>query len=100
MKSAREEQKHLPEDRPGCRLGGAHHQGPRQDHEVPGAGYEHLRNSCEKYGVGGLELQILCYVERSIHVGDKQEDADQAQGEPFGGVGEGVWPPISPYCNH
>ena len=30
MKSAREEQKHLPEDRPGCRLGGAHHQAPRE----------------------------------------------------------------------
>ncbi len=81
MKSSREEQ-HLPGDRLGCRLGGAHHQGPRQDHEVPEAGDEHFRNSSEKDGVGGLELQILCYEERSIHVGDKREDADQAQGEP------------------
>jgi hypothetical protein len=61
---------------------------PAQVPDVPRPGDEHLQNSCEKDDVGGLELQILCCEESSIHVGDKQEDADQAQGEPFGGVGE------------
>ncbi len=88
MISAHEEQR-LQGDRRGCRLRGAHHQGPQQVHEVPGAGDEYLRISCENYGVGGLELQILCNEESSIHVGDKQEDAGQAPGDPFAGVGEG-----------
>ncbi len=50
--------------------GGAHHQGPRQAQEDPGAGDEHFFNKCSKiYGLGRLEVQILCYIrnkERSI----------------------------------
>jgi hypothetical protein len=99
MKSVQEEPQLLG-DRPGSRLGGAHHQGPRQVHDVPRPGDEHLRNSCEKDGVGGLELQILCGEESSIHVGDKQENADQAQGELMEEWGKLLLPPISPDCNH
>jgi hypothetical protein len=47
--------------------GGAHHQGPGQAHENPGAGDEHFYNKCSKiYGLGRIEVQILCYKERSI----------------------------------
>ena len=46
--------------------GGAHHQGPRQAHEDPGAGDEHLYNKYSKnYGVGGLQVQS--YVMRRGH---------------------------------
>jgi hypothetical protein len=83
MKSAQEEQQ-LPGDRPGCRLGGAHTRDPSKT--MRSLGQEMII-----YGtaVGGLELLLICCKERSLHVGDKQEDAGQAQGEPFGGVGEG-----------
>jgi hypothetical protein len=38
--------------------GGAHHQGPQQAHEDPGAADEHFYNKYSKnYGVGGLQLQ-------------------------------------------
>ncbi len=38
--------------------GGAHHQGPQQAHEDPGAGDENFYNKGSKsYGVGGLEVQ-------------------------------------------
>jgi hypothetical protein len=41
--------------------GGAHHQGPRQAHEDPGAGDENFCNKFSKdyknYGVGGFEVQ-------------------------------------------
>ncbi len=38
--------------------GGAHHQGPRQAHEDPGAGDQHFYNKCSKiYGLGRLEVQ-------------------------------------------
>ena len=38
--------------------GGAHHQGPWQAHEDPGAGDEHFYSKSSKnYGVGGLEVQ-------------------------------------------
>ncbi len=37
---------------------GAHHQGPHQAHENPGAGDEHFYNKYIKnYGVGGLDVQ-------------------------------------------
>jgi hypothetical protein len=66
--------------------GGAHHQGPGQAHEDPGEGDEHFCNKCSKiYGLGRLEVQILCYMERS----GKQEDAGLVQGVPPGGVGQG-----------
>ncbi len=46
--------------------GGAHHQGPRQAHEDPGAGDEHFFKKYSKnYGVGGLEVQS--YVMRRGH---------------------------------
>ena len=46
--------------------GGAHHQGPRQAHEDPGAGDEHFYNKYSKnYGVGGLQVQS--YVMRRGH---------------------------------
>jgi hypothetical protein len=46
--------------------GGAHHQGPRQAHEGPGAGDEHFYNKYSKnYGVGGLQVQS--YVKRRGH---------------------------------
>jgi hypothetical protein len=46
--------------------GGAHHQGPQQAHEDPGAGDEHFYNKyCKNYGVGGLEVQF--YVKRRCH---------------------------------
>ncbi len=59
---------------------------------VPGKSMRSLArawNSSEKYGVGGLQLQILCYEESSIHVEGKREDAGQAQREPPVGVGQG-----------
>ncbi len=47
---------------PAIEPGGAHHQGPLQAHENPGAGDVHFSNKCIKnYGVGGLEGQIICY---------------------------------------
>ncbi len=69
--------------------GGAHHQGPLQAHEDPGAGDENFYNKCIKnYDFGGLEVQT--YVEKmSIHVGGRQKDAGMAKGEPPRGVGEG-----------
>ncbi len=40
------------------RPGGAHHQGPRQAHEDPGAGDEHFYSKSSKnYGVAGHEVQ-------------------------------------------
>ena len=56
MKSAQEEQRPQ-EDRLICQLGGAHHQGPRQVHEVSGAGDEHFQYICEKDGVRDLEVK-------------------------------------------
>ncbi len=45
---------------------GAHHQGPQQAHENPGAEDEHFYNKyCKNYGVGGLEVQS--YVKRRGH---------------------------------
>jgi hypothetical protein len=52
---------------PAVQPGGAHHQGPQQAHVDHGAGDEHFYNKYRKnYGVGGLEVQILCYEERSL----------------------------------
>ncbi len=46
--------------------GGAHHQGPRQAHEDPGAGEKYFfSKSSKNYGVGGLEVQF--YVMRRGH---------------------------------
>jgi hypothetical protein len=47
--------------------GGAHHQGPQQAHEDPGAGDEHFYNRyCKNYSAGGLEVQSS-YVKRRGH---------------------------------
>ncbi len=46
--------------------GGAHHQGPQQVHEDPGAGDEHFYNKyCKNYSIGGLEVQSC--VKRTDH---------------------------------
>ncbi len=46
--------------------GGTHHQGPLQANEGPGAGDVHFYNKCSKnYGVGRVEVQILCNEERT-----------------------------------
>jgi hypothetical protein len=72
--------------------GGAHHQGPKQAHEDPGAGDGHFYNKyCKNYSIGGLEVQS-CVKKRGhsvTHVGGKQEDAGLDQGELPGDVGQG-----------
>jgi hypothetical protein len=55
----------------------------------PGAEAEYFQDNCEERGAGGLEIQILCYEERSIDVRaltGKEEDAGLAEEEPPGGV--------------
>jgi hypothetical protein len=50
-----------------------------------------FRTTVRKDVAGGLEIQILCYEERSIYVRaftGKEEDSGLAQEVPLGGVGE------------
>ncbi len=47
------------------------------------------RTAVRKDVTGGLQVQMLWYEKRSIHTGGRQKDAEMAQGEPPGGVGEG-----------
>jgi hypothetical protein len=61
MKSAQEEQQ-LPGDRPGCRLGGAHHKAPGEPFGGVGEGglasFCYLRNSVCKYVRNSGEFQV------------------------------------------
>jgi hypothetical protein len=50
---------------------GTHHQEPWQAHTVSGAGDKHYRNNSMNDGVRGLEIHILCFEKRSIHVEGK-----------------------------
>ncbi len=83
--------------------GGAHHQGPRQAHEDPGAGDEHFYIKCSKiYGLGRLEVQILCYIrnkERSILLEASNRTQDWFKENLQEVWDKEVWPPSSPDCS-
>jgi hypothetical protein len=77
--------------------GGAHHPGQRQAHEDPGAGDEHFNNKCSKfYGLGKLEVQILCYQERSIMLEASKRTQDWFKENLQEVWDKEVWPPSSP----
>jgi hypothetical protein len=76
-------------DCPGHQPGQAHHQRPRQVHEVPGTGDEHFRTSIRKMvsedGPGSRKLPL--HLPAGQHsCPQQQEDAGLAQGEPYQGV--------------
>jgi hypothetical protein len=67
-KSAQEAQG-LQGERPGCRPGGAHQQDSRRRPMwSPAQEINNSRNNRKIDGVRGLEIHILCFEERSIHV--------------------------------
>jgi hypothetical protein len=77
--------------------GGAHHQGPRQAHEHPGAGDEYFYNKCIKnYGVVGLQVQT--YVTRRCQfMSEEGKRMQEWLQENLPEVWEKeVWPPSSP----
>jgi hypothetical protein len=80
--------------------GGAHHQGPRQAHEDPGAEDEHFYNKCSKnyksYGVRGFEVQTYV-MRRCQFMSEEGKRMQEWLKENLLKVGEKeVWLPSSP----
>jgi hypothetical protein len=78
-------------------LGGAHHQGPWQAHEVPGAGDELYYNKWSKiYGLVRLVVQILCLKERPIMLEASKRTQDWFKENLKEVWDKEDWPPSSP----